>query len=288
MGNFLDNERKNRTTSFYKGADDESFLTGINEIIEPHELANYKDLEEERPTIFVHGLPRSGTTLLMQYLINSLDLGYINNLIARFWMAPVHGIGLSKILLNEQSDIQYKSTYGKTKELFGPHEFSYFWIKWLKMENMPPYYPESIESQIDWVGLKKVLLNIADALGKPMIYKGICPGYHLEKTLNVLQKSVFVYIKRDPVDVSCSLLKARRAYYDDPNMWWSMYPEEYEQIKNLEYKEQIPAQVYHLKNQYEKPMSKQEVLERTLIVDYREFCENPVKILDQLTQRLID
>jgi hypothetical protein len=43
----------------------------------------------EGPVFFIVGAPRSGTTLLLQTIINHYNLGYINNFIARFWEAPV-------------------------------------------------------------------------------------------------------------------------------------------------------------------------------------------------------
>ena len=43
---------------------------------------------EGRPIIFVMGLPRSGTTPLVQLLVQKFKLGYVTNLVARFWESP--------------------------------------------------------------------------------------------------------------------------------------------------------------------------------------------------------
>ena len=71
---------------------------GLNEYLRPRELELYRDREIEHALVFVVGLPRSGTTLLTQVLAYCLDAGYVNNFAARFWLAPVHGLRLSRLM----------------------------------------------------------------------------------------------------------------------------------------------------------------------------------------------
>ena len=85
------------------------------------------------PIVFIIGLHRSGTTLLNQILAHTSNYGYINNIIARFWRAPVFGIQLSKQLIGEEREINFNSNYGKTNHISGPHEFSFFWHHWFKI-----------------------------------------------------------------------------------------------------------------------------------------------------------
>src|SRR5581483_9026315 len=77
---------------------DYDFLTGLNKQLIPleSELLDM-NVTEEFSNIFILGLPRSGTTLLSQIIFNNLDLACTNNLIARFWDAPLCGTHLSKI-----------------------------------------------------------------------------------------------------------------------------------------------------------------------------------------------
>ena len=41
------------------------------------------------PLLFIVGVPRSGTTLLYQLMCTHLDVGYVSNAMARWWMAPI-------------------------------------------------------------------------------------------------------------------------------------------------------------------------------------------------------
>lgn len=278
----------NRTKQFLKDPESEKFLENFNRILRGNEIKNYSEVEETLPTIFIHGLPRSGTTLLMQFLINQLDLGYVNNLVARFWLAPVYGFNLSKVLLKPDVLLNYESSYGKTIDLFGPHEFAFFWTHWLKMENMPPYFPDQMRKKIDWKGLMTVLMNIALTTGKPMIYKGILPGYHIEQFLNRMQKSIFIYVERDTKDVACSLYDARIAYYNDPSRWWSIYPDSYESIKDLPYNLQIPRQVHDLEQQFTKYIEQlpPHCQERVVRIKLEEFCDQPEALIDKIQLKI--
>ena len=147
-----------RKGSYKKDMENEQYIEQMNILLMEKEKTKYQQIPDNntRPIIFVLGLPRSGTTLLTQLLIAGLNVGYIDNLVARFWLAPIHGIRLSRAVL-EKKQFSFTSDYGKTPSIDGPHEFSYFWHYWFKMENIPPYIPSEIKDKIDWHGFKTVL-----------------------------------------------------------------------------------------------------------------------------------
>jgi hypothetical protein len=59
--------------------------------------------------VFVLGVPRSGTTLTSQLLAYCLDAGYVNNAAARFWLAPVHGIRLARLIAGDRGERSFRS-----------------------------------------------------------------------------------------------------------------------------------------------------------------------------------
>ena len=127
---------KLRKTDYYKNEDEEAFLEKVNYVLQKEEWASYKDVSLKYPNIFVFGLPRSGTTIMSQFLIYAFRLGYINNFMARFWLAPLTGIKLSKKILGENQNTTFTSDYAKTMNLFDIHEFGYFWRYWLKITSI--------------------------------------------------------------------------------------------------------------------------------------------------------
>ena len=163
-----------RHGKYVKPAADEDFLLGLNKTLFAREINTYQNREVEHPFIFVFGPPRSGTTLITQVIAHSFNLGFINNFMARFWLAPVHGIRLSKLVFGNSQQTDFKSDYAATSEITDIHEFGYFWRHWLLKESFKGVTQcAEIESKIDWNNLKKVLTNIQYEFQKSMVFKNI-------------------------------------------------------------------------------------------------------------------
>ena len=81
----------------------EDVLTSMNEQLSVSQDEILLDLQEKFATIHILGAPRSGTTLVSQLIPSELPIGYINNLIAAFWKAPIYGVELSKKLISEET-----------------------------------------------------------------------------------------------------------------------------------------------------------------------------------------
>lgn len=266
----------NRIGDYVKDPDDENFLLTLNQILQKEEIKFYKELPIDYPFIFVFGLPRSGTTLLTQFIAHSFDIAYINNLMARFWLAPLFGIRLSKNVISKKYT-NYSSDYARTADISDIHEFGYFWRYWLKKEKITGITEyEKIEKTVDWEMLRKILSNMQYEFNKPLVFKNIFGSYHIQKICKILDKVLFVYIERDELDVAISILNARKKYYNNLNTWWSYMPPEYDRIKDLDYMEQIAGQIFYLKEFYHKEIEKNK--KYILKIDYRELCENPYDI----------
>ena len=205
---------------FKKDAEDEKFLERLNSILAPYQEEDYKDLPETYPTLQIIGAPRSGTTLLSQLISAHLDVGYINNLIAAFWRAPVYGIRLSRKLLMKQPVTSYDSLCGRTSGIEEPHEFGYFWFSMLGYEEM--LQGSVSDGQIDWNRLATILKNMSEAYGKPVVFKNFLISWHMEKMLEFLPKTCFVHISRDPVNNALSMLDLRMHHWRTYEKWASM------------------------------------------------------------------
>jgi LPS sulfotransferase NodH len=274
-----------RTQAYAKDASGEAFLQALNEDLQPRELALYRDGEAEHPFVFVVGLPRSGTTLVSQLLAYCLDAGYVNNFAARFWLAPVHGLRLARLIAGEADGGSFESDYARTKSLRDIHEFGYFWRHWLNKRTFDDVvHAREREEEIDWPGLKQTLVNVQDELGKPFVAKNMLGAYHMPKLREVLDKVLYVYIERDELDVAVSILDARRKYYSDPSSWWSYVPLEYPLLKDRDYWEQIAGQVHYLTRFYERALAG--VGEDAVVrVTYEALCRDPASVLEGVAAR---
>jgi hypothetical protein len=244
-----------------------SSLIELNQALVKFERANYVERELDHRFVFAVGAPRSGTTLLTQVLTYGLRAGYICNLAARFWLAPVTGIQLAQAVLGDDIKPGFDSRYARTSHPSDIHEFGYFWKAHL---GEPPYRRESV----DFGSLRLTLQNIACQFAGPTVMKGIYPAYYPHQMRRILDgKVVFVNIERNPLDACVSILRARRSRFGDEHDWfaWKPFVDEFERLKRLGVVEQIVGQVKWFRQYY------REVADLT--IDLNTVCEAPNKVV---------
>ena len=273
-----------RQQDYLKDPSHEDFFLGMNRSLQEREVEFYQYREIEQPIIFVFGPPRSGTTLISQLIASCCDVGYINNLMARFWLTPIHGIRLSKAVLGDQRAHSFQSNYARTQELTDIHEFGYFWRHHLKKEHQSDVvFSQERESTINWEQLKVVLASMQQEFGGAMVFKNIFGSYHLTRLKALLEKVIYVYIRRDPLDTAISILEARKKYYQDLNTWWSYTPIEYLSLKDLDYWQQIAGQVYYLRKYYDQQVENLNAV--SIAVEYADLVQQPNLVLEQIAER---
>ena len=260
------------TDKFRKDPDQENFLARLNHILAPHQEEDYiENLPERFPTVHVIGAPRSGTTLLTQVLAAHTNIGYINNLIAAFWKAPVYGIRLSAQVVPRNTGSSYQSEFGRTKGIHEPHEFGYFWSELLDYQEMRE--PEE-EKNIDWEHVRLIFTNMTRAYGGPILFKSLLLAWHIPQMQMTLPKTCWLHIRRDPIQNSLSLLRFRHQFLGSVEKWGSLKPKEYEWLANKPYWEQVAGQVYFLEKRYREQL-KQIPKENILSLTYEELCNSP-------------
>lgn len=264
-------------TNHGKNAGDEQFLERLNRALGDFEKSLYEEFECCPPPVHVVGLPRSGTTLLLQVLASSLKLGYISNIAASFWRAPVTGIRLARKIGGDHRPDAYQSTFGRTEGPFNVHEFGYFWRELLGYSDML----EGSSVKNDPAGLQQariVLGNITLACGCPVLFKSFLAQWHLAELSQLVPSTCVIRIKRDPVDVAYSLLGMRRHYFGDLNQWTSLKPRQYPWLKTLPYWEQVAGQAYFLGKALESQISLLNP-DQIFELELKEIRENPVDVV---------
>ena len=249
---YLNEENALRSKEFAKNSLTEDYYLRLNEHLQIFETEQDAfQSESDLPLVLVVGLPRSGTTLMMQLLSYCLNLGYVNNLMAKFWLAPNIGYKIGQdSTINKQAVFQ--SNYGKTLDVSSPHEFSYFWINWLKITKTPAYDPSTAAVKIDYEGLSTVIKRLQHQAGTGFMFKGLHPIRHIEKLQQKFRKILVVRVLRNPIEVAHSLKNARIKYYGNPNSWWSLITPNYDELKELPYHLQIPLQMKTLQDDFER------------------------------------
>lgn len=229
--------------AFAKSAADEAFLEALNDRLAPAET--YPPVPERFPTLHVVGAPRSGTTLATQLIARHLDVGYINNLIAAFWKAPVTGIRLSRKVLGDAAPASLTSAFGRTDHVEDPHEFGYFWRRLLQS----PEYRELGGAQadaVDWDRLARVLTHMTIAYDRPVLFKSFQLAAVMDRVQAVLPSTCFVWVRRDPVATARSILKLRERFLGDRSRWASIKPRDVAELARRDVWEQVAGQALSL------------------------------------------
>jgi LPS sulfotransferase NodH len=276
-------ENRARAEAYRKDEVLERAVLEINEALAPHE-PDVRDVPG-RPHLFVFGLPRSGTTLLHQVLAWALDVGYVTNVMARFWLAPYAGAIVSRATVADARDGSFASDYGKSYGPAGGHEFAYFWQHWLGVRDVADLLDFGGDSKAaDWDGAAAAVRRIAAAFDKPLLFKTNYAGQFLPAFARTFPLPLFVHVRRDPAQVALSILAARHSYYGSADTWWATYPPEYEQLARLPAAEQIAGQVVGLRRAYAAQIAKVPA-ELTVELDYEELCADPAAAVESIRER---
>ena len=267
-----------RLEPFRKNEKLEDYFVRLNEHLQAFDQSEVSS-GEAFPLIYVIGLPRSGTTLMSQLISRHLPVGYINNLIARFWRNPVVGIRLSQAVLesNVREKIELASTHGVTAEPWGPHEFGYFWRHWLRLDEAPNHNLSKPHLDgLDHAGLAMTLNRMAAAFGAPVVFKNIICGLQAEFLTKICPNSLFVLIERNPQAVAASLLRARKQRYGDESVWWSLKPSTFDEVRLIpEAQAQIERQVADGSSDFHAELIKSGV--NFVRTTYEDLCRDPIK-----------
>lgn len=223
--------------------------------------------------VFIIGPPRSGTTLLSQFLINNYPFFYIYNLLYKtypamylfqlMWSFLPKNIKKNKNILD--------SYYGDTKGIFGAHEGGNFWNQWFKPADThfagKDYAIRNEKSLVDTVN------GLSNISKKHFLVKNLPCGMRLQVLTRLFPNALFLVCERDDVATGKSILNGRIIYHGNINSWFGISPKNKPQIMQLETPHlQIAQQVLSIKKQIDLDlMGFEKNVQR---VSYEELCNN--------------
>lgn len=257
-------------------------LNGLLALAEAQAAARYT--APRYPVLLVMGAPRSGTTLMMQWLANLGHFAYPTNLISRFYAAPYIGARVQQLLTDPAykfgdeipdfaNAIDFSSALGKTRGALAPNEFWYFWRRFFPMTE-PRYLEDRELAQVDRAGFLAELAALESAFARPLAMKGLILALNIPFLSGLLPRALLVAIRRHPFFNIQSLLEARERYFGTREAWYSIRPPEFEHLQHLSPIEQVAGQVAYTMRGIEAGLGAVE-LERRLEVSYEAFCAAP-------------
>jgi hypothetical protein len=262
----------------------EEVLADINEALYPLEVDCVSRFEQPHyPVVFIAGTQRSGTTLVMQLLIASFKVGYVSNLMARFWKAPYIGALLAGELRRKQRPQapDFQSELGTSYGYDGPHEFGYFWRRWFPYSETHETNDEDL-SNMDVTLFRKELHAMESVFDAPLAFKNpIVFSLNIVALADILPTAVFVVCYRQPLYVAQSTLLARLKFHGRKDLWWSIRPDEYTWLKDRPYPEQIAGQIFYSEQRVKESLAKIDS-HRWMTIEYEELCAHPERELGRI------
>ncbi|WNJ17073.1 sulfotransferase [Pontibacter sp. G13] len=241
-------------------------------------------LTPEHPVIFVCGAPRSGTTMMGQSLIKTLDVHFFNNLTSLFPHAPITAQRWFKSWVQlDRERMKISSLYGRTARLKDPNDGLYFWDKWRgthDRKEIPTALSEGAETEIP-----RFFAKMEAQYGLPVLQKNNSLNTFAHLVAPILPTAQFVCMDRDPVYHAQSLLLARRFIHNDDLI--SYGTQGYEGIDPMH---SGVESVCHQVVFHKEIAKRQQALvgaDRFRIISYEDFCEQPAETIDQLAKDIL-
>lgn len=208
---------------------------------------HYADVPLLHQPIFIIGAPRTGSTILYQAITNLYDVLYIDNLVCMFHRNLFFGFWLSSKLYGKTPHNNFKSFHGRTKGYHSPSECGQFWYRWLPKDRHFIDYDDITPKMVEEI--RREITAVINYFDKPLIFKNLNAGQRLRLLYRCFPDAKFIFITRDPLQTAQSILKAKRRAGLCDNEFWSIMPPDVDELKALEWDEQIVKQIYFLEKQ---------------------------------------
>jgi len=236
------------------------------------------------PMILVVGAPRSGTTLVYQTLARYLDVSYVSNLTSLFPRSPLSGTRLFRWLPQPRS-ADFRNFYGQTAHLNGPNDGFCVWNRWLGHDR---YVPRTELSESEQQSIREFFQAWQRQFGKPFLNKNNRNTGCLDLLSRLFPDATFVVVRRNPVLVAQSLIKAREQVQGDKAVGWGLHSQSSDTDRDrLSYVNDVCAQILQIEEQLDEQLS--QIPESRLIeFTYEGFCEDPGHALQTLAARIPD
>lgn len=245
------------------------------------------ELPHKLTPVFIVGLPRSGTTLLYQLLLNYFDWIYLPASLDYFYSSPVSICRLQRRLFPQGSTLNYQSEYGISHassfsaKLWSPVEGHRVWQRWFSEE--PTHYHGSSLSPGAIHEMRCMVAGLMAIAGQPFLNKNPRHSMRLLALSQAFPDALFIVLNRDLLYVAQSLYLARireRPKPDPNDDWWGTKPKEYLNLRHEDPMTQAAGQAKAIASELSQQLAacKNSYIE----YNYDDVCRHPERVLDEL------
>ncbi|MFC1975136.1 sulfotransferase [Chloroflexota bacterium] len=225
------------------------------------------------PPVFIIGLPRSGSTLLYQYLSLVLQVTYISNAWA---LLPRSGAYVFPGHTLPPADFQ--SFYGNSGYLLGPQEGGSIFAQWFRQNEH--HFVDDLP--IDLKQRMRAYFETVSATGqRPWLIKNSPNAIRIQALKAVFPEARYIRLRRDLLLIAQSIIEGRIRLTGDPHKNFTVRPKEWNMIKSLPYPRQVARQIHYIEAQIEQDLSTIPA-EHVLTYNYHDFCQSPFEFVNAI------
>jgi hypothetical protein len=234
------------------------------------------------PSLFILGLPRSGTTLVYQYIVHRLPVAYLTNGADKYAQFPCLVTGGRRLAYGRDRS-SFQSRYGKVPGPVAPHEAGAVWGRFFGFHD---YVRLDEIARDDILTLQRILACVEWMFGDaPFVNKNVKHLLRLPVLASIFPEARFLIVNRNLEDVALSLLRGRYANMGTASDFWSVRPPNAEELVDLPPHEQVPRQLLALKDRLRHDV-RSIADDRAFFVDYEAFCDTPDRLIDRISSTL--
>ncbi len=231
--------------------------------------------EPAGPQVFILGLPRSGTTLVYQYLVHRLHVAYFTQAVGHHPCDPCRTTW-SQIRSGGTYRSDFESEYGRSRGDLAPREAGSFWLRFFHIDD---YQTNADVREEDLAEMRKTVACIQALFhGAPFVNKNVKHLLRVPVLNGAFPNPHFLVVERDPVDVALSVWRSRLEYSGSYDAWFSVRPSNYEALRALDPVEQVVGQIVGLERKLNEDLAWVDAA-RVHRIDYASFCRRPDDVL---------
>lgn len=252
--------------------------------IEKELFEQYKLPSKNVPIVFILASPRTGSTMLYQMIAKFLGAQYFSNYVEKnFTRYPLVGTVFEKGLggLDTESKSLF-NRYGATLGVHEPSEATGILTNWFNWEHPTETKSYSIKKQ-SLEHMENTLGGIASFSSGFIVIKNAWNCFRIQALKNAFPSSRFIWLRRDVIKSSYSILLARKSQGDPNIIWNSASPSNLYEIKKLPYIEQVVQQQYWTNSAVDKQFKKFVEDSSLIEVWYEDIINDPKKVLLEIS-----
>jgi len=227
------------------------------------------------PPVFILGLPRSGTTLVYQYVVHRLHVAYFTNGVGAHPFAPC-ATTMRQLRENDPYRSDFESSYGRSSGEMAPREAGSFWLRFFDIDAYETRADIADNAAAELERSVRCVQALFD--GAPFVNKNVKHLLHVGALASIFPNAHFLVVERNREDVAVSVLRGRVKTLGSPDAWFSAKPANYADLANLDPVDQIVGQLDALDSRIEADVGRLES-SRVHRVVYEEFCEDPDSVI---------